>query len=153
MPNSRSSKPAKRPGYNTNLASEFHVMSALWRLGLDANLTLGNKKAVDIVVVRAAGDAVTIDVKAVAGKTDWLAGSAATIEPRRGHFVVLLTYEGRLEDLETVPRAWVLPHRDYLGLVKTASTGTMCYVSRKQVLTEMQRFENAWHLISGRQAA
>lgn len=28
-------------GYNTNLASEFFVLSILYRLGLDASLTLG----------------------------------------------------------------------------------------------------------------
>jgi hypothetical protein len=39
----------KRSGYNTNLASEFHVIALLHGLGLEANLTLGNKKAVDIV--------------------------------------------------------------------------------------------------------
>jgi hypothetical protein len=36
---------------NTNLASEFFVLSALHRLGLDAVLTLGNKKSVDIAVL------------------------------------------------------------------------------------------------------
>jgi hypothetical protein len=46
--------------YNTNLAAEFHVLSALHRLGADANLTLGNKKSVDIVVVRGAGDTITL---------------------------------------------------------------------------------------------
>ena len=55
-----------------NLASEFYVMSVLCRLGMGANLTLGKKKAVDFVVFRAAGDAVTVDVKAVVGKADWL---------------------------------------------------------------------------------
>ena len=54
--------------YNTNLASEFYVLSVLHRLGAEANLTLGNKKAVDIVIVHAAGDAVTVDVKGLAGK-------------------------------------------------------------------------------------
>ena len=39
--------------YNTNLAAEFYVLSVLHRLGAEANLTLGNKKAVDIVVLRA----------------------------------------------------------------------------------------------------
>ena|SRR5918992_2143935 len=149
----QTARTAERPAYNTNLASEFYVMSVLCRLGLDANLTLGNKKAVDIVVARAAGDAVTIDVKAVAGKTDWLAGSSAAIEPRKRHFVVLLSYEGRFPDLEKVPKAWIIPHADYLRLVKTASTGTMRYISRRQVRTEMHRFENAWRLIAGRQAA
>lgn len=147
-------KPLKeRPAYNTNLASEFYVMSVLCRLGLEANLTLGNKKAVDIVVVRTAGDAVTVDVKAVVGKTDWLAGSSGGGEPRKRHFVVLVSYEGRFVDLTHVPRAWVLPHAEYLRLVKTASTGTMRYLPRRQVLSEMNRYENAWRLIGGRQPA
>ena len=55
-------------GYNTNLAAEFHVLSILHRLGEDANLTLGNKKSVDIAVIRA-WDAITVDVKGLAGKT------------------------------------------------------------------------------------
>jgi hypothetical protein len=33
--------------YNTNLAAEFYVLSILHRLGFDATMTLGNKKAVD----------------------------------------------------------------------------------------------------------
>jgi hypothetical protein len=69
-------KAAPQRGYNTNLASEFYVLSMLYRLGLDANLTLGNKKSVDITVVLGPGRAVTIDVKAVAGKMDWLMGSS-----------------------------------------------------------------------------
>jgi len=36
--------------YNTNLASELYVLSALHRLGLDAVLTLGNKKSVHLSV-------------------------------------------------------------------------------------------------------
>ncbi|MEP7311556.1 MAG: hypothetical protein ABI859_03150 [Pseudomonadota bacterium] len=72
----------KRSGYNTNLASEFYVISLLHRLGADANLTLGNKKSVDIVVVRQAGDAATVDVKAVAGKHDWLVGNVP-VDPKQ----------------------------------------------------------------------
>lgn len=30
--------------YNTNLAAEFWVLSALYRFGVEAHLTLGNKK-------------------------------------------------------------------------------------------------------------
>ena len=29
-------------GYNTNLAAEFHVLSTLHRMGMEAMLTLGN---------------------------------------------------------------------------------------------------------------
>src|SRR5687767_203399 len=81
--------------YNTNLASEFYAMSVLYRLGCDAHLTLGNKKAVDIVVVRGPGDVVTLDVKAVVGKTDWLAGSPEAVA-RGNHFVALSTVQDML---------------------------------------------------------
>ena len=57
--------------YNSNLAGEFCVLSMRCRIGADATLTLGNKKSVDIVVIRAASDAVTVDVKSLAGKTCW----------------------------------------------------------------------------------
>jgi hypothetical protein len=46
---------SKKSAYNTNLAAEFYVLSVLHRLGFDANLTLGNKKSVDIAVIRGAG--------------------------------------------------------------------------------------------------
>ncbi|WP_374088873.1 hypothetical protein [Methylomicrobium lacus] len=141
----------KKNGYNTNLASEFHVISLLHRLGLDANLTLGNKKAVDIVVVRHAGDAVTIDVKAVVGRVDWLMGNVPSV-PRENHFVVLLTYDGKFEDLHHSPRVWVIPHAELVQLVKSAKPpSTMKYVSRSEV-TKLTQYENAWGFISGTNA-
>lgn len=57
--------------YNTNLAAEFYVLSMLHRLGITANLTLGNMKSVDIVVVKDDGRTLTVDVKGLAGKTNW----------------------------------------------------------------------------------
>lgn len=141
----------KKNGYNTNLASEFHVISLLHRLGLDANLTLGNKKAVDIVVVRREGDAVTIDVKAVAGRVDWLVGNVPVV-PKQNHFVVLLTYDGKFEDVHSTPRVWVLPHVEIIPLVKSAkSPSTMRYISRGDV-TKLTQYEDAWHLIAGTNA-
>jgi len=138
----------KRSGYNTNLASEFHVLSLLHRRGFDANLTLGNKKAVDIVVVRHAGDTVTIDVKAVAGKVDWLTGNVSDV-PKLNHFVVLLTYDGKFEDIHTAPRAWVLPHEQLLRHVKSAKAPSiMKFVSRSEI-TKLREYEHAWHLIGG----
>jgi hypothetical protein len=73
--------------YETNLASEFHVMSALYRCGADAALSLGNKKAVDITIVHEAGDTTTVDVKGVAGKHDWPANNVST-KAQPSHFVV-----------------------------------------------------------------
>lgn len=88
--------------YDTNLASEFYVLSALYRLGMDASLTLGNKKSVDIVVVREAGDTITIDVKAVVGEYDWPVNNVQN-QPKANHFIVLVSYEGKIQDLATLP--------------------------------------------------
>ena len=135
-------------GYDTNLASDFYVMSVLHRLGCNATITLGNKKAIDIVVTRGAGEAVTIDVKAVAGKTDWLAGSGPD-SPKESHFIVMVSYEGKFKEPSELPRCWVVPHKANLQLVKTAGTGSLKYISRKRVFTELSTYEDSWDLIVG----
>lgn len=138
---------AMQRGYNTNLASEFYVLSMLYRLGFDANLTLGNKKSVDIAVVLGPGRAITIDVKAVAGKMDWLMGSSPDL-PKPNHYVVLVSYDGRFSDAQQPPRCWVLRHEEVLPLVKTASgKGRMRYLPRKGVLDGFGSREAAWQLL------
>src|SRR5436853_3767839 len=94
-------------GYDTNLAAEYYVLSCLHRIGLTANLTLGNKKGVDIIVAREAGDAVTIEVKGTAKKYDWVINNLTSLNPER-HFVVLVSYEDRIGDpTMQAPRVWV----------------------------------------------
>jgi len=141
-------KAGPQRGYNTNLASEFYVLSMLYRLGLDANLTLGNKKSVDITVVLGPGRAVTVDVKAVAGKMDWLMGSSPASE-KPNHYMVLVSYEGGFGNAQQVPRCWVLRHDEVLPFVKTASgKGRMRYLPRTQVLASFGGREGAWHLLA-----
>ena len=69
---------------------------------LTANLTLGNKKGVDIVVVRESGVAVTVEVKGVAKKYEWPAKNLVTHKPRidERRFVALVSFEGRIEERE-----------------------------------------------------
>jgi hypothetical protein len=100
----------KKKGYDTNLASEFYVLSVLYRLGRDASLTLGNKKALDIAVILEEGRATTIDVKTVADKMDWLFGNKAPHQAPN-HFVVLVSYESSFSRIAETPRVWVFPLR------------------------------------------
>ena len=100
--------------YNSNLAGEFYVLSMLHRLGADATLTLGNKKAVDIVVVRAAGKTVTVDVKALAGKTSWPVDNFRG--EKKGHFLALVCFLGKIEDLAVVPEIYIVPSMKVGGL-------------------------------------
>ena len=82
-------------GDSTNLASEFLVLSILHRLGLNAVLTLANKKSVDIVVIKDAGNAITIDVKGAAGTTGFFVNNVVS---KSNHYIVFVSY------LELVPK-------------------------------------------------
>src|SRR5258708_28164426 len=94
-------------GYNTNLAAEFYALSMLHRLGADANLTLGNKKSVDIAVIRGKGDSITIDVKGLAGKTGWPIDNIGAGTEK--HFIVFVCFMGKIADAEVLPHVWVVP--------------------------------------------
>ena len=134
--------------YDTNLAAEYYVLSCLHRRGLNANLTLGNKKGVDVVVVREAGDAVTVEVKGLAKKYEWPANNLVTQKPDH-HFVALVCFEGRIDEREMPPpRVWIVPFRD-VERFKRVYPGGRTNVSRAAMLANGGQFENAWHLIEG----
>lgn len=128
-------------GYNTNLASEFHVLSVLHRLGAEACLTLGNKKGVDIFLIRDSGESVMVEVKGVAGKFDW---PADNILPQEGrlHFVVLVSYEGRIHDPSTAPAVWVIPGELISTFMKQYEGRRV--VSRARLLKEGVGFKDGW---------
>jgi hypothetical protein len=132
-------------GYNTNLASEFHVLSILHRLGVDAVLTLGNKKSVDLAVVREAGDSVTVDVKGLAGRTGWPVDNVKPADSR--HFLVFVCYGGKIADVETLPEVWVIPSTKLAPFVYHAPGGRKV-VQRSTLLTKAGTFRNAWSLIA-----
>lgn len=136
--------------YHTNLAAEFYVLSCLHRVGLDAHLTLGNRKGADIVVLRDDGDAVTVEVKGLAGKYEWPAGNLGSQHPER-HYVVLISFEGQIADGDMPsPRAWIVPFPDIDRFVRHYRTRTN--VARSTILRDGTEYENAWSLIAGREA-
>ena len=140
-------KATRASGYDTNLAAEFYVLSCLHRIGLTANLTLGNKKGVDIVIARKAGDAVTVEVKGTAKKYDWLVNNLNSANPER-HFVVLVSFEGHIEDPSMpAPRVWVIPFPDVHQFMKKYAAGRMNTVSRAAILKTGSKYENAWGVI------
>jgi len=128
-------------GYNTNLASEFHVLSVLHRLGAEACLTLGNKKGVDIFLIRDTGASVIVEVKGVAGKFDW---PADNILPQEGrlHFVVLVSYEGKIQDPSIAPSVWVVPGKVIGTFIKQYKGRRV--VSRAKLLKEGVVFKDRW---------
>jgi hypothetical protein len=137
-------------GYDTNLAAEFYVLACLHRLGLTANLTLGNKKGVDVVVVREAGDAVTVEVKGVAKKYDWPANNLVTSKPDQ-HFVALVSFEGHIDDRKMpAPRVWLVPFAEIERFKRTYPGGRINVARAALDSPDGRQFENAWHLIENR---
>jgi hypothetical protein len=133
---------AHMAAYNTNLAGEFHVLSMLYRLGANATLTLGNKKSVDIVVVRFAGDSITIDVKAIAGTTLW------PLDNFRGgterHFLVFVSFLGRIGNTDVLPDVYIVPSIEIEALMYHAPGGKRKGMPLSALRRHGLRYRNAW---------
>lgn len=140
--NPKSVRGPMQPKWQTNIASEFHILSLLTRLGFDATLSLGNRKQVDITVVLAEGRALTVDVKAVANRNDWPIGNV--VNPSKDHFVILVSYESKFGDPQVSPRVWVVPSSDVQRFTKT---GRFPVLHRKAIV-ESGEYEDAWHLLT-----
>ena len=135
--------------YDTNLAAEFYVLSTLHRLGADASLTLGHKKAVDIFVARKKGPAFTIDVKGVAGAYDWPAGNVDR-NGKAGHFIVLVSYDGKIGDATHAPRVWVVPSKHISRFIHVY--GKRTNILRAKIMKEGKHYLHAWYRILGKDA-
>jgi hypothetical protein len=131
-------------GYNTNLAAEFYVLSMLHRLGADANLTLGNKKSVDIAVIRGKGSALTVDVKGLAGKTGWPIDNLGAGKPR--HYIAFVCFQGRIQDPATAPLVWVLPSLKVASLAYHAPGGRKL-MRVSTLMAKGKKYRDAWHRI------
>ncbi len=131
--------------YNTNLASEFYVLSVLHRLGADTTLTLGNKKSVDIAVVKSAGNTVTLDVKGLAGTTSWPVDNVK--QSKRGHFLVFVCYGGKIDDPKVLPEVWIVPSQSLEGFVYVSPKGRRV-VPRSYLRRDGEKFKGAWGLLT-----
>jgi len=114
-------------GYDTNLAAEFYVLAVLHRLGADANLTLGN--------------AVTVDVKGLAGKTSWPVDNFR--EGRKRHFVIFVSFLNKIADPTVLPEVYVVRSEDVADLTYRSPRGRRV-VQLSTLRKKRQLYENAW---------
>ena len=129
---------------NTSLASEFHVLSMLHRLGFEALLAMGNTKMADIVVKSLKGDLLTLDVRGVAEKYGWPADNIRA--PRKGnHFIVLVGYEGEIEEPRFISNVWIVPYKEIKGFIK--GSGKRKNVSKSLLASKGEAYLNAWRLL------
>ena len=131
--------------YNTNLASEFYVLSMLHRLGSDASLTLGNKKSVDIVVVRDSGSVATIDVKGLAGTTSWPVDNVKKVA--KEHFLVFVSFLNKISDYTVSPEVYVVPSKRLAPFVYHSPNGRRHVLQLSRMRKDGKQFRDAWHLV------
>lgn len=130
--------------YNTNLAAEFYVLSVLHRLGADATLTLGNKKSVDIAVVKNEGNPITIDVKGLAGKTSWPVDNVKL--PKSSHFLVFVCFNGKIDQPSVLPEVWVIPSFALEPFVYVSPKGRRV-VPRSTLRKDAEQYKDSWSYV------
>lgn len=128
-------------GYQTSLAAEFYVLSMLHRRGIDVTLTLSNRKAVNIVVTRGRGDTVTIDVKGTAGTSGWFVDNLAA--KGKNHFVVFVTFKGKIQEPDTLPEVYVVPS-GRVGRLTSEHPGGKRVVHLATLLHKGGGYRDAW---------
>lgn len=128
--------------YDTNLASEFYVLSALYRKGLDAFITLGNKKSVDIVVKNNKRQ-ITIDVKGLQGTTGFPIDNVDA-SGRDDHYVVFLSFKNKIDDLNTCPEIYVVPSKEVAKITYHSPNSKRKLVQLSVLRKTEQKYRDNW---------
>ncbi len=92
--------------FNTGIASEYLILSKLYRLELEAYMSQGNKKSVDIRVIKKDWTTLSIDVKSVRGYSSLVVNN---VESRENHFLVFVVYNNKFEDINVNPDIFIVP--------------------------------------------
>ena len=132
----------KQVGYNTNLAAEFYVLSVLHRLGLSASLTLGNRKAIDIIV-ETEDRTVTIDVKGMASRTNWPIDNFKS-KDRSNHYLALVSFNNKIHDPSVLPTVYLVPAKDIPKFFYFNPKGTRQTIQFSTMRAQGSQYHEAW---------
>lgn len=128
-------------GYQTGMASEYLVLSMLYRKGFDAYLTLGNKKSVDIIIKKDNGSIVTIDVKSVRGYDSI---PVKNVKEKDGHFIVIVIYNNKFGDVNVLPDFYIV-HSQIVVERRVSYDGGQTDLFKRDI----KDYKDCWNLIKG----
>lgn len=117
----------------------------LHRLGFDASLSLGNKKAVDVVIVRDSGNIVTVDVKGLVGTTSRPVDNVKKIA--KHHFLIFVSFLGKINEYAVQPEVYVVPSKSLSPLVYHSPNGKPHVRQVARMRKDGKAFRNAWPLL------
>ena len=135
--------------YNTNLASEYLMMSLLCRAGKDAYLSLGNKKGVDIIVKTVKGAICIVEVKGVNKRNDWLIGNSGKLPTGPNLIYALVCFHGKIDELTTTADFWIVPSSKLAELTehKISKNEKTVYISNKYVRENYDEYKNTFKFL------
>lgn len=133
-PNTRASS------FNTGMAAEFFVLSQLFRMGLEAYLSQGNKKSIDIRVVHNAMHAISVDVKAVRSYSSLVVNNVTVSE---SHFLAFVIYNNKFEDVSKVPEVYIVPSTEVAAITRHFKN------ERRVMKGDLAEYKDNWKVLSG----
>lgn len=127
--------------YNTAIAAEYFVLSQLYRQNIEAYISQGNKKAIDIRIVTEGKKPISIDVKAVRGYSSLIVNNILHSED---HFIIFVIYNNKFNDvISSYPEVFIVPSTD---LVKNKLVNI--YKKEKRVLKgNLKNYKDRWDLL------
>lgn len=126
--------------FNTGIASEYLILSKLYRLELEAYISQGNKKSIDIRVFKRDGIPVSLDVKSVRGYSSLVVNN---VTPKKDHFLAFVIYNNKFVELDYEPEIFIVPSVDITEITET-------YGNEKRVMKgSLKKYKDSWHYLSG----
>lgn len=108
-------KKERANSFNTGIVAEYFILSQLYRFGIEAYVSQGNKKAIDIRVILENEKAISIDVKAVRGYSSLVVNN---VQPKKDHFLIFVIYNNKFENVDTFPDVFVVPSLEVPAITK-----------------------------------
>jgi len=129
--------------FDTGVAAEYFILSQIYRLGLEAYISQGNKKAIDIRVIQENGKPISIDVKAVRGYSSLVVNN---VKAQDNHYIVFVIYNNKFEDVLVPPDVYVVPSSDVPSI-------TSHFKEEKRVMKgALEGYKNQWGLLKANTA-
>ena len=122
------------------MAAEFFVLSQLFRMGLEAYLSQGNKKSIDIRVVHSVNRSISVDVKAVRGYSSLVVNN---VRPAPNHFLAFVIYNDKFENVAIPPDVFIVPSKEVGAITKKFK------LERRVLKGDLLKYKNRWALLKG----
>lgn len=106
----------RKSSFDSGAASEHLVLSCLYRLGINAFISFGNKKSIDIIIKANNGKSLTVDVKSARDYSSIVVNNVVHLP---NHFVVVVIYKKKFEIPSTMPDFYIIPSESIDGIVKS----------------------------------